>query len=139
MRCFFYGTLMDPDVLGAVIGCSALALRRERAVLSGYRRVYRQGAWYPILIPAPAKAVEGLLVASLASTERERLVAFEGDDYELVERTVRTTRGDSTHALTFIARPHVAASTQEWTLADWRRRHKREYLRRARARLATRS
>ena len=74
---------MDGDVLGAVIGRPASVVRRQGALLQGYRHVYRQGATYPIL-------------------------------------------------MIFMSGPEVIASSEEWTLTKWIRRHKREYLRRIR-------
>jgi len=49
-RFFFYGTLMDPSVRRAVLGRPVERSRLQRAVLPGFRRVFRRGATYPVLV-----------------------------------------------------------------------------------------
>ena len=129
---FFYGTLMDRDVLAAVIGREVRAVDRQNAVLERYRRVYRSGGWYPILLPMPGSFVDGVLVRGVRATEADRLVVFEGDEYQLSELQVRTARSGLAQARVFMAKPDVSASAEIWTIDAWRRRHKREYLRRVR-------
>lgn len=132
MKYFFYGTLMDTEVLGAVIGRRIPVARRRRAVIDGYRRMYRAGAWYPILVPDADSRVEGVLVSSLTPADAARLTAFEGNEYDLAELSVKPARGDVTLANVFVPSPGVPGSSREWTFQNWRRKHRREYLRRAR-------
>jgi gamma-glutamylcyclotransferase (GGCT)/AIG2-like uncharacterized protein YtfP len=127
---FFYGTLMDRDVLTAVIGRVPPAHRWRPARLAGYRRVYRARASYPVLVEAPGQAVDGILAGGLGRREAAKLDAFEGDDYRLIERTVTTDGGVPIVAHLFLPVAGVPATGVEWTLADWRRHHKREFLRR---------
>jgi hypothetical protein len=129
MDFFFYGTLMDPEVLARVLGRPIVSLRRELATLDGYRRVYRQNATYPILIAAPGRRVDGLIVRGLTAADRKRLMAFEGNSYRLVALTVEGRRSGLIDAWTFLPIPEIVASTEPWTLASWRLRHKRTYLR----------
>jgi hypothetical protein len=129
---FFYGTLMDRDVLTAVIGRVPPAHRWRPARLAGYRRVYRALASYPILVEAPGQAVDGILADGLGRREAAKLDAFEGDEYRLIERTVMTDGGVPIVAHLFLPVAGVPATGVEWALADWRRRHKREFLRRMR-------
>ncbi len=130
--CFFYGTLMDGDVLGAVIGRPASTVRRQGASVEGYRRFHRFGASYPILVPSPDGRIEGILASGLRPADMARLIAFEGSDYDLVEISVRAVRCGPTRAMIFMSGPEVMASPQEWTLTTWTPRHKKEYLRRIR-------
>jgi hypothetical protein len=132
LDCFFYGTLMDPDVLAAVIGRPASGVRRRRAFVEGYRRFHRLGATYPILVPAPDSRIDGVLALGLRPADTARLIAFEGSDYHLVEVPVRTVWRGPSRAMVFMPRPEVMASLEEWTLVAWTRRHKKEYLRRLR-------
>ncbi|MGF1641142.1 MAG: gamma-glutamylcyclotransferase family protein [Rhodospirillales bacterium] len=132
LDCFFYGTLMDVAVLSAVIGRPADRLCRERAFVDGYRRVRRLGATYPILIPMPGARVDGILASGLRPADTTRLCVFEGDDYDLVEIPVRASARGPRRAMAFLARPDVPASSEEWTIADWRRRHRKAYLLRLR-------
>ncbi len=132
MRYFFYGTLMDTEVLGAVIGRRIPAASRRRAFIHGYQRVYRAGAWYPILVADAESRVEGVLVSALTAADAARLTAFEGDEYDLVEVPVTSARGDVTLANVFIPVPGVPGSSREWTFQEWRRKHRKEYVRRTR-------
>jgi gamma-glutamylcyclotransferase (GGCT)/AIG2-like uncharacterized protein YtfP len=129
---FFYGTLMDGDVLAAVIGRPVHATHRQDAVLDHYRRVYSSGAWYPILVPMLGSSVDGVLVRGLNASEADRLATFEGDEYQLRELLVRVARSGCVQARVFMANPDVPASSETWTVEVWRRRHRREYLRRVR-------
>ncbi len=129
MEYFFYGTLMDGDVLARVVGQPVPPARIEAAVAEGYRRLYVAGAWYPLLVPAPGGRVEGRLVSGIDARAAARIAHFESDAYELETLPVRTPRRGPVGALIFMARPGVAASPEEWDLASWRRRHKRTYLR----------
>lgn len=110
---------MDRDVLAAVLGRPAGD--GQPAVLEGYRRVYRQGASYPIIVPAADGRVEGILVTGLERRDRDRLVAFEGVDYRLAEVQVVDDGGRRRAALAFHAKPGVPAAARPWTLAEWRR------------------
>ncbi|NJN05555.1 MAG: gamma-glutamylcyclotransferase [Rhodobacteraceae bacterium] len=134
MDCFFYGTLMDDGVLAAVIGRPASQVRRQEAFVEGYRRVYRAGASYPILVPMTDGRIEGILASGLRPTDTDRLIAFEGEDYDLVDVPVRAARRGFTRAMMFMAKPSVAGSSKEWTFAEWRRRYRRAYLLRLRRR-----
>ncbi|MBL8659460.1 MAG: gamma-glutamylcyclotransferase [Rhodospirillales bacterium] len=120
---------MDPAVLAAVIGRRPGTDLRRRASIEGYRRVYRDGAAYPVLIPAAGERVSGLLVEGLNDRDRRRLDAFEGGDYVARTVPVRTDRGE-VRAWMFVPRPGVPATSAPWSLDDWRRRHRRRYLER---------
>jgi gamma-glutamylcyclotransferase (GGCT)/AIG2-like uncharacterized protein YtfP len=129
MRYFFYGTLMDPAVLAAVIGRRGPPPLRQAASLDGYRRVYRACAWYPIIVPADGERVEGIVVTGLRQDDARRLDAFEGDEYVVRALPVDTTRGGRVVARVFMARADVPTATaRPWSLEDWRRRYRRDYL-----------
>lgn len=133
MTFFFYGTLTDPDVLASVVGRSVPAADRRRACLDGYRRVARDGASYPILVPDPAARVDGVLVSGLDARDRIRLQRFEGPDYWVDRLSVQGPGGRAVTACVFMPQPWVRGSAEPWDLATWRRRHKRRYIARLRA------
>jgi hypothetical protein len=85
MEYFFYGTLMDDDVLGAVIGRRPLPACRATARLRGYRRVFKRWATYPVLIEEPGASVDGVLVHGISRREAVRLDRFEGALYREAE------------------------------------------------------
>jgi gamma-glutamylcyclotransferase (GGCT)/AIG2-like uncharacterized protein YtfP len=132
MRFFFYGTLLDPDVRRQVLGRGAGALAVEPAVLSGYRRVYVRGKTYPVVVPDPASAVEGCLMRGLDRRAAQRLIAFETDEYDLVERTVITASGGIVACRVFVAGRRALPSVRPWDYETWRRRHRAEFGRRLR-------
>ena len=124
---FFYGVLMDADVLAVVIGRRPPTPRP--ATLSGFRRVYRAGATYPILIRGAAKTdVDGQLVEGLSASDIRRLRAFEGPEYRLEKLTVQEPTGQGVMATVFLPRRGVSASTAAWSFPEWVRRHRLEYL-----------
>ncbi len=126
---FFYGTLIDEAVLAAVIGRKPPPSRP--ATLTGFRRVYRAGATFPVLKPADAAAcIEGRLVERLTPADVRRLREFEGADYAVRTHTVVAAAGDRVSAEVFVPKPAVPATDTEWSFEDWYRRHRPAYLRR---------
>lgn len=132
MRYFFYGTLMDPAVLAAVIGRRPPPALWAKATIEGYRRVFRAGTRYPILIPAPGERVDGMLVGGLGARDARRLDIFEGRDYAARTVLVQARLGGRIPARIFMPKPGVPATARPWTPEDWRRRHRRTYLARVR-------
>jgi hypothetical protein len=130
MDYFFYGTLMDADVLGAVVGRAISPARLRPAVLAGYRRVYAKGASYPVLVPGGAEdLVEGRLFKDATAAEARRLRRYEGGHYGEATLKVTVTGEGSVEARTFLPRPGVAATAEPWEFRPWQRRHKRAYMR----------
>jgi gamma-glutamylcyclotransferase (GGCT)/AIG2-like uncharacterized protein YtfP len=126
---FFYGTLMDLDVLARVLGRRMLGVALEPATVTGYRRVYARGAWYPVLVPQPGGIVEGRLLRGVNATDARRLARFEGEQYGLCRLDVVTVRRGRIRAWAFLPRPELAVIGGEpWTFDDWRRRFKPRYL-----------
>ena len=50
MRFFFYGTLMDRDVLACVLARPVIAAALKPATLRGWRRCSVRGASYPVVV-----------------------------------------------------------------------------------------
>jgi len=132
MRFFFYGTLMDADVLAAVIGRRIGPARIRDAVLDGFRRVYRRGASYPILLDDPEGRVDGVIVSDLTAADATRLDEFEGSEYRRAARAVAVPGEGTVEAQVYLTRPGVPASGQTWDLETWKRRHRAAYLARVR-------
>lgn len=131
---FFFGTLMDAEVLGLVIGRRVGEGDLEPARLAGFRRVQAMGASYPVLVPDPAGLVEGRLFRGATAAERARLDAYEGEAYRLGPVTVEDAAGRTVGALAYLAVPgRIAPSPEPWELGDWQARHKAAYLARGAA------
>lgn len=120
---------MDRDVLKAVIGRGLPPSYSKRAVLSGYRRVYKSGATYPILITAPKQAIEGVLVSALGARDVARLDAFEGLNYRRkMLQVVLCSSQDERPAWVYLPKANVRGNNKEWHLHEWTRQHKRKYV-----------
>ncbi len=129
---FFYGTLMDPDVLATIIGENR-AFIGESAWLTGYRRVFMRGATYPGLVPAADERVEGVVVRGLDAEDERRLNRFEGDAYRSADVTVQALRSGWVRARCYLpVTTDCVDKDRPWTFADWRRRHRARYLQRIR-------
>ncbi|KAJ5230719.1 hypothetical protein N7489_011427 [Penicillium chrysogenum] len=80
--CFFYGTLMDPDVLSRVLGSSKpLPIMRPARIIG-----YEIKLWgpYPALVDnKPLHPVDGIVCGLLSPTQLDRLAAYETDKYHL--------------------------------------------------------
>lgn len=128
MDFFFYGTLMDPDVLAAVIGRKMLPGRMKPATLAGWRRVGLKGTPYPVIVPGvAADTVAGIVVAGLTAADVRNLKRFEGAAYGIETVTVAADDG-TVSASAFVPLKGVAATDTEWDFETWRRRHKRRDL-----------
>lgn len=79
---FFFGTLMDADVLSRVIGRAVAARELAEGWLWGYRRHAARNAPYPVLRPHAACHVKGRLFTPADGDERARVDHFESEEYE---------------------------------------------------------
>jgi gamma-glutamylcyclotransferase (GGCT)/AIG2-like uncharacterized protein YtfP len=132
MDLFVYGTLMDEDVLGRVIGRAVPASRIGAAFVDGYRRVYVEGTYFPILVPVPGGSVEGRLITGLGAQAVARLSRFEGRQFRLERMPVRLARGRTAEVECFMPAQGIKATVEEWRPDIWRRRHKAAFLKQLR-------
>lgn len=126
MRFFFYGTLMDEDVLGRVLGRAPAPEAIVPATLDGYRRTGIRGRHYPMIVASAAGQVRGILVHGLDTEDGVRLTWYESDQYDIVSVHPRHDGGRQHQAWTFMPRPGSMIPAGDWSLADWQRRHKAE-------------
>ncbi|HYM32036.1 MAG TPA: gamma-glutamylcyclotransferase family protein [Candidatus Cybelea sp.] len=128
MRIFVYGTLLDPDVLRAVLGRRVPAAQRSKATLAGVRRVRAVGHRYPILVRARGQAVSGMVLDGLDAADAARLRHYENDGYALVRRRVELGDGSMISAHVFVPVRRLAGTNEDWNLATWQGRGKRTAL-----------
>ncbi|MEQ8964310.1 MAG: gamma-glutamylcyclotransferase family protein [Azospirillaceae bacterium] len=138
MHLFVYGTLMDPDIREIVFGTPDWRVDGVPARLAGFRRDTILGGRAPVLVPHKHRAVDGQVLQGLDEVALARVVHFEGvARYRLAEvRVAPADRGEALHAAAFLPTEDVRAARRDWDLATWRRRHKAEFLRRARRHMA---
>src|ERR1700742_1331653 len=89
MRFFFYGTLMDADLLSAVIGRRVRPSALKPALLRGFRRLAPNAFPYPIVIPNKSGSVKGVIIDGITPNEQKRLIAYEDDGYEMLRVIVQ--------------------------------------------------
>jgi hypothetical protein len=128
LRFFFYGTLTDAAILRAVLRRRVDPARCRRAVLRGYRRVYRAGASYPVLVADAASEVEGIVVSALTARDLTLLTAYEGPEYIVRELAVRLSGDGFIRAKAFVPHAALHASRVPWTLKEWQRGHRQTFV-----------
>ncbi len=90
---FFYGTLVDPQMLARQLGDRRIARRALLpARLEDHRRAPVRGTPYLTVVRDPGSVVEGRLFRA-TPTALARLTAYEGPLYRLAPVHVRTSRG----------------------------------------------
>lgn len=120
---------MDPQILTCVLRRRVDKRRLQPAELKGFRRVFRRGATYPVLVADEAGHVEGVLVGGLTRRDVELLSAFEGNDYRVAQQPVRVEEGGMVMARLFLPKHEALGSTTGWSYERWRRRHRNRFLR----------
>lgn len=132
MRFFFYGTLIDPDVRRVVIGArAATTIVLRDAVLPNWERRALRGVSYPVILPRAGGSVTGLLATGIDAQARRRLIAYEGDGYDLVRVGVVLASMRTKPALVFApsAGGPLKPDTSHWTYSRWLRESKRDFMR----------
>jgi len=128
---FFYGTLVDLDLLSRVAGQPVGHGATEPAVVHGYRRTGIVGQRYPTMIRDSSSRVVGILVHGLNRRAARRLAAYEGANYRLEPVTVADRAGRPIEALVFLVVTALRSNRRHWRLDLWQRRWKRRAMRRA--------
>jgi len=127
-RYFFFGTLMDQDVLELVLGRAVAPGALAPARLDGYRRMRIQHDSFPILVADPAAAVDGTIFTSAGRDEDDRIQFFEDYDYDLAPCRPILHDGRVLEANFCGAMDGVRASDEAWELPRWAARHKPGFL-----------
>lgn len=121
MQVFLYGTLCHAPLLRAILG-RAVALRPAR--LSGHALRMGIDGLFPVPVPAPGRAVDGLLAAGLTEEDLARL-DFHERAFGFVPQPVAVTEAEGQ---TLTARAYwPEAGTEaagdlalpDWSLPDW--------------------
>lgn len=130
---FFFGTLMDRELLARVAGEPVAPDQIVPAEISGFRRTGVTGRSYPILVECPGGRVAGVLVFGLSTRAGKRLDAYEGVNYDLKPVTVRAGRWSvAARYYAFVGtKSGLRSDGRLWRLERWQRRWKRRAMRRA--------
>jgi len=122
---------MDRDVLSCVLGEeSSDRVRMLPATLAGYRRVKLPHESYPLLVvdASSDNVVEGVLIYGLNKEELNRIVFFEGEEYELAPCQPKSGQ-EVVNALFFDEGVMPTAKLEEWDFDFWRLHHKKYLIR----------
>ncbi len=133
MNFFFYGTLRDKDMLAAVTGRRIPQASMIAARLPGYRCSAVTGFGFPGIVVDENSNTEGVLVRKLSVHEGQRLTAFEGYIYVPQLLKIELRNGGYENAEVFVPGAGLTLSNSPWDINEWRRRHKRSFIRRRRA------
>jgi len=126
-RYFFFGTLMDRDVLELVLARPVDGDAARPAVLDGYRRVRVSKDSFPMLVEDAGGAVEGIVFETRSAEEDARILFFEDYDYDLATCRPRTADGP-VEAMYCGVEPGVEPSDEAWSLDAWAARHKAGFM-----------
>lgn len=121
---FFFGTLMDLDVLTYVLERPVDLDDLRPAVLTAFRRVAIAGASYPTLRPQSGARVQGCLLRRASRRDIARINHFESGEYRAELHTVATDDGAEHSAWLYLGLDHLACTDEAWSLEEWQQRHK---------------
>ena len=129
---FFFGTLMDREVLEIVLDRRVAENELAPAWLSGYRRVRTAKRPYPMLKPDPSGVTEGVLLQEASSRDEMRIRHFEDEEYVDRPAAVRLASGQEVEARVFFALAGLGETDEPWDPGSWACRHKPAFLRQCR-------
>ena len=128
MRFFFYGTLLDRDVVALVIGRRLPPQAFIPASLPGHARRRAKGATYPVVTRDPKGEVPGAVVRGLSARDVAQLAAYEGKGYRVVPLNVKCAGTRQTVSLFEPIVSRLQPSGELWDLTKWQQRHKRGFV-----------
>ncbi len=114
-RLFVYGTLLDPAVLGRVIGRDPGRLGGRPATAEGWCRLRVKGRSYPTLRRAVGQSVAGRLITGLTATDLARLGRYEGPEYRLADIDATLDDGTRCRVRAYVTRPGVPVDDTAWS------------------------
>jgi Gamma-glutamyl cyclotransferase, AIG2-like len=128
MTYFFFGTLMDREVLATVLDRPVPGDELRWAWLHDYQRVRAANASYPILVPAPGMVVHGVVFSPKGDRDDVRIRHFEAGEYAARWLYVHLAGGRRLATRVFLALEGLEATDEAWDLATWAGAHKKVFL-----------
>ena len=123
---FFFGSLMDKEVLEIVLGRPMDTDLLKTGTLRGYRCEREAKESYPILIPCPGGEAKVLLADSLGQEDIQRILFYETGEYDLVPFTI-TSDSKQVTALGFATGENIHTSGETWQLEAWQNKDKQAF------------
>ncbi|MFN9163500.1 MAG: gamma-glutamylcyclotransferase family protein [Alphaproteobacteria bacterium] len=120
---FFYGSLMDLELLEAVIDRSSDHLRHQPGRLDGYAAETAHGYSFPTLVARRGAVVKGVVTHGLSDADIERISYFEDTEYAHHPVEVVTAAATIT-ARTYMSTSTLRSSGEAWDFEQWQVQHK---------------
>ncbi len=120
---FFYGSLMDQELLEAVLGRKADRLTFAPGWLSGYIAETAEGYSFPTPIENRAGRIHGVIVKGLTAADVERIAYFEDEEYAPVVADIMTAHTEIAARL-YVATSRLKSSGEPWSFEKWRKHDK---------------
>jgi hypothetical protein len=130
LALFSFGTLMDTDLLPLVCEQAMDTLVLEPAVVPGRSRRWVLDDHYPVLVAEDGRTTEGLIIRGLGEEALNRIVFFEGEEFNLEPLLVQKANGEWERVQYFADTNLKEISASEWTLSEWQRTTKADTLHR---------
>lgn len=124
---FFFGTLMDLDVLAYLLERPIDLDDLAPARLDNFVRRQARAASYPVLVPDPSGIVEGVLLRRATQRDIVRINHYESEEYRAELHAVRASDGTEQAAWLYRALDHLEADEAAWDLVRWQQDHKADF------------
>ena len=124
---FVFGTLMDLDVLGIVLGRKIEEPFIRSATLGGFSCVRISDETYPVLVADPNAMARGGVLQNLNEADWSRIRFFESYEYEL-ESCLIEIEGEGIVEAVYCSEGITAGAFEPWTLSWWQKHHKANFL-----------
>ena len=123
---FVYGTLMNDEVLNAVV---LGEFKKQVATLHHYRRVSVLNAAYPAIYPHANSEVVGQIIHNLKPDQVAALDHYESDTYQRLPVSVLTDEGKTVSCDAYVFKPEYLhlLSDEAWSNQEFRRTHLPNY------------
>lgn len=118
MRLFFFGSLMDMELLALVTARTVDELDVASAALHGFARYRARGESFPLVVPHPGGRVDGTLVGGLTAADIDRIQYFEGSDYALQFFAVERS-DERIEAMVFVPTARLEPEAVAWNFESW--------------------
>ena len=93
----FHGSLRDHGLLEIVLGRPVDPRHLGPVRAEGFATLRLADEAYPMLVPAPGRQAEGVLLHHVTEADLDRLAFFAGAKYDLAPVTVTTASGSATN------------------------------------------
>lgn len=124
---FIYGSLLDKDILSAVLGRTVDPDMVCPARLADFATHTYPNESFPLLKPSPGNFARGEVIYGMSQTDFDRINFYEGDEYGFGELEVELADGSLITA-TFNRSEPLEVNTPEWNLTCWQRDEKPTFI-----------